>query len=120
VQEFIATLNSNFRTWIQSLLEAKPWRRVEVLIAFALLLIAIFTRFYDLETRVMSHDESEHTYFAWFYAENGSYQHTLTISSRGSRRPCHWNVVFLPALVKKFWSANRHGDYARFPVLSLL
>jgi uncharacterized protein (TIGR03663 family) len=76
VQEFIATLNSNFRTWIQSLLEAKPWRRVEVLIAFALLLIAIFTRFYDLETRVMSHDESEHTYFAWFYAENGSYQHT--------------------------------------------
>lgn len=57
-------------------LEAKPWRRIEVIIALGIILLAFITRFYDLETRVMSHDESQHTYFSWFYAENGSYQHT--------------------------------------------
>lgn len=63
-------------SWLDQLLESKSWRNAEVFIAIALILLALFTRFYDLESRVMSHDESEHTYFSWFLAEHGSYQHT--------------------------------------------
>ncbi|RMF51207.1 MAG: TIGR03663 family protein, partial [Anaerolineae bacterium] len=43
---------------------------------FALiLLLAVATRFYDLGTRVMSHDESLHTYFSWKLAIGEGYQH---------------------------------------------
>ncbi len=43
---------------------------------FALiLLLAALTRFYDLGTRVMSHDESLHTYFSWKLATGEGYQH---------------------------------------------
>ena len=37
----------------------------EIMIFAAVILLAIITRFYDLEARVMSHDESLHTYFSW-------------------------------------------------------
>jgi uncharacterized protein (TIGR03663 family) len=63
-------------SWLDRLLENKSWRSVEFLLVAVIILVALFTRFYDLESRVMSHDESEHTYFSWFLAENGSYQHT--------------------------------------------
>ncbi|MBL8131258.1 MAG: TIGR03663 family protein [Anaerolineae bacterium] len=38
--------------------------------------LAIFTRFYALGDRVMSHDESLHTYYSWRLAEAGDFQHT--------------------------------------------
>ncbi len=34
------------------------------------------TRFYNLEARVMSHDESLHTYFSWLLYRGQGYQHT--------------------------------------------
>jgi hypothetical protein len=39
-------------------------------------LLTIVTRFYDLETRVMSHDESLHTYFSWLFYRGQGYQHS--------------------------------------------
>ncbi|MBN2472806.1 MAG: TIGR03663 family protein, partial [Anaerolineae bacterium] len=46
-------------------------------IAYALILVlAVVTRFADLGTRVMSHDESLHTKFSWDLYRNGSFQHT--------------------------------------------
>ena len=39
-------------------------------------LLAVFTRFYILETRVMSHDESLHTRFSYNLYAEGSFQHT--------------------------------------------
>ncbi|GAB4522163.1 MAG: hypothetical protein Fur0018_03550 [Anaerolineales bacterium] len=43
---------------------------------FALiLLLAALTRFYDLGARVMSHDESLHTYFSWQLATGAGYKH---------------------------------------------
>ena len=39
------------------------------------MILAIFTRFYDLEARVMSHDESLHTYFSWLLYRGQGYQH---------------------------------------------
>jgi uncharacterized protein (TIGR03663 family) len=47
----------------------------ETLIVIVLLVIAILTRFVDLETRVMSHDESLHTYFSWQLAEGRGFAH---------------------------------------------
>ncbi len=38
--------------------------------------LAVFTRFFDLAARVMSHDESEHVYFAWLLYKGGGYVHS--------------------------------------------
>jgi len=49
---------------------------VEVALFAGIVLLAIVTRFYDLDTRVMSHDESLHTYFSWLLYRGQGYQHT--------------------------------------------
>lgn len=48
----------------------------EAALFLLILLVAAVTRFYDLGTRVMSHDESLHTYFSWTLSQGQGYQHT--------------------------------------------
>ncbi|HEX2907082.1 MAG TPA: hypothetical protein VHO69_09500, partial [Phototrophicaceae bacterium] len=48
----------------------------EVAVFLVILVLAIFTRFYNLGARVMSHDESLHTKFSYDLYQNGIYQHT--------------------------------------------
>lgn len=48
----------------------------EVIAFIAILLIAIFTRFYILGERVMSHDESLHTRFSYNLYNTGDFRHT--------------------------------------------
>jgi predicted membrane-bound mannosyltransferase len=48
----------------------------EVMIFAAIILLAIVTRFYDLGSRVMSHDESLHTYFSWLLYRGQGYEHS--------------------------------------------
>ena len=36
----------------------------------------LFRSFYDLEARVMSHDESLHTYYSWELFKGRGFQHT--------------------------------------------
>lgn len=48
----------------------------EVVLFILILLAAVATRFYDLGTRVMSHDESLHTYFSWLLYKGSGYQHS--------------------------------------------
>jgi len=48
----------------------------EVLIFALVILMAIATRFFQLEPRVMSHDESLHTYFSYLLYKGSGYQHT--------------------------------------------
>jgi 4-amino-4-deoxy-L-arabinose transferase-like glycosyltransferase len=43
--------------------------RPELVLFIALLVLAVFTRFYHLGDRVMSHDESLHTYYAYQYRQ---------------------------------------------------
>src|SRR5688572_837012 len=52
-----------------------PWLTVEVLIFAGIILLAVISRFYDLGTRVMSHDESLHTYYSWTFSRGQGYQH---------------------------------------------
>ena len=48
----------------------------EIVIFIAIMLLAIATRFYNLGARVMSHDESLHTYFSWLLYRGQGYQHS--------------------------------------------
>ena len=63
--------------WLQRPIHpALPAITNEVAIFAGIILLAIVTRFYDLGTRVMSHDESLHTYFSWLLYRGQGYQHT--------------------------------------------
>lgn len=74
--------NTNKLTWNRLAWLEKPIHpalsaiTVEVALFAGIILLAIVTRFYDLETRVMSHDESLHTYFSWLLYRGQGYQHT--------------------------------------------
>ncbi len=48
----------------------------ETLIFASILILGLFTRFYDLEPRVMSHDENSHVYYSWRLYKGDGYQHT--------------------------------------------
>ena len=48
------------------------WERVAVVV---ILLAAVFTRFYILGDRVMSHDEALHTKFSWYLYSGSGYRH---------------------------------------------
>ena len=58
------------------ILPSLPAITTEVVLFIGILLFAFLTRFYDLGTRVMSHDESLHTYFSWLLYRGQGYQHS--------------------------------------------
>ena len=57
------------------ILQSIPFFTGEALIFSLIIAFALLSRFYDLETRVMSHDESLHTYFSWLLYKGDGYQH---------------------------------------------
>src|SRR5512144_717243 len=66
----------NNSPWLQRPLFASvPSITYEVLIFAVILLLAFVSRFYNLGVRVMSHDESLHTYFSWLLYKGDGYQH---------------------------------------------
>ncbi len=48
---------------------------VEQIAYFLIFVAAILTRFWDLGSRALHHDESEHAYYSWIYAIGGGYTH---------------------------------------------
>jgi uncharacterized protein (TIGR03663 family) len=54
---------------------ALPWLTMEVLIFAGVILLALVSRFYNLGLRVMSHDESLHTYYSYLFSQGQGYQH---------------------------------------------
>jgi uncharacterized protein (TIGR03663 family) len=63
--------------WLQRPIHpALPAITNEIALFGGVILLALITRFYDLGTRVMSHDESLHTYFSWLLYRGQGYQHT--------------------------------------------
>ncbi len=68
---------SNKQHWLENPIHpALPGISKEIVLFAGIILMAIVTRFYDLETRVMSHDESLHTYFSWLFYRGQGYQHS--------------------------------------------
>lgn len=49
--------------------------RWEIILMVCILLLAVFTRFYALGVRVMSHDETSHVYFAWLLSQGKGYRY---------------------------------------------
>lgn len=65
------------RNWLERPIHpALPALTNELVIFALVILLAVFTRFYDLESRVMSHDESLHTYFSWLLYRGQGYEHS--------------------------------------------
>ena len=70
-------MNNEKTSWLQKPIHPSlPAVTNEIALFAGIMLLAIVTRFYDLGTRVMSHDESLHTYFSWLLYRGQGYQHT--------------------------------------------
>ncbi|MEA3349584.1 MAG: TIGR03663 family protein, partial [Chloroflexota bacterium] len=69
--------NKNKRTsWLDNPVFTNLTINWETLIFIAIIIIALVTRFYDLESRVMSHDENSHVYYSWQLSQGSGYSHT--------------------------------------------
>ncbi len=49
--------------------------RLEHALYATIFVVAVFTRFWDLGSRALHHDESLHAYFSWLYATGNGYVH---------------------------------------------
>jgi sugar lactone lactonase YvrE/4-amino-4-deoxy-L-arabinose transferase-like glycosyltransferase len=63
------------KSWLDHSIFSSPMINLEKLIFAIIVIVAIFTRFYMLEPRVMSHDETSHTYFSWLFYKGNGYAH---------------------------------------------
>ena len=63
-------------SWLDRPLFSSLTLNWETLIFAAIVILAIVSRFYDLESRVMSHDENSHVYYSWRLSDGQGYQHT--------------------------------------------
>ena len=63
------------KSWLDSPVFSSPIINIEKIIFAAIIILAIFTRLYMLEPRVMSHDETSHTYFSWLFYKGNGYAH---------------------------------------------
>jgi predicted membrane-bound mannosyltransferase/DNA-binding beta-propeller fold protein YncE len=70
------TNHNSSETGIERFLQARFVLNWEVLVIIAIFLLAVFTRFYMVGDRVMSHDESLHTRFSHDLYADGRFQHT--------------------------------------------
>ncbi|HEX9334027.1 MAG TPA: flippase activity-associated protein Agl23 [Anaerolineales bacterium] len=69
--------NTNKINWLERPIHpALPAITNEIALFVGIIFLAIVTRFYNLDARVMSHDESLHTYFSWLLYRGQGYQHT--------------------------------------------
>jgi uncharacterized protein (TIGR03663 family) len=70
-------MNNEKSPWLQKPIHpALPAITNEIVIFAGIIILAFVTRFYNLGARVMSHDESLHTYFSWLLYRGQGYQHT--------------------------------------------
>ncbi len=68
--------NQENKSWLERPIHpAFPAITREVAIFAIIILVAVISRFYNLGARVMSHDESLHTYFSWLLYKGDGYQH---------------------------------------------
>jgi predicted membrane-bound mannosyltransferase/DNA-binding beta-propeller fold protein YncE len=63
------------KSWLDRPVFNSPTVSLEKLIFAIILIVAIFTRLYNLGARVMSHDETSHTYFSWLFYKGNGYAH---------------------------------------------
>ena len=62
-------------SWLDRYIFKSPVITLEKFIFAVILVMALVTRFYNLDARVMSHDETSHTYFSWLFYQGNGYAH---------------------------------------------
>jgi predicted membrane-bound mannosyltransferase/sugar lactone lactonase YvrE len=62
-------------SWLDRPLSASISLSWETAVFVVILVLAFASRFYDLQARVMSHDENSHVYYSWLYYEGRGYTH---------------------------------------------
>jgi len=62
-------------SWLDQPILARITLNWETIIFSLIVILAILTRFYDLGTRSMSHDETSHVYFSWLFSKGQGYAH---------------------------------------------
>ncbi len=69
-------MNDQKQNWLEKTpIPLLPWLNIEIIIFALIMVFAVITRYYDLGTRAMSHDESLHTYFSYLLYTGQGYQH---------------------------------------------
>src|SRR5512139_232467 len=69
------TSPQEYTSWLDRSLFSSSSVNWETVIFVIILLLGVVTRYYMLEKRVMSHDETSHTYFSWLYEQGRGYTH---------------------------------------------
>ncbi|MBN2503266.1 MAG: TIGR03663 family protein [Anaerolineales bacterium] len=64
------------KNWLERNVIASINLNWETALFTIIVILAVVTRFYDLEARVMSHDESLHTYYSWELYDDRGFEHT--------------------------------------------
>jgi uncharacterized protein (TIGR03663 family) len=62
-------------SWLDRPVFAKLSLNIETLLWVIILVLAVFSRFYILGARVMSHDENSHVYYSWRFAKGNGFAH---------------------------------------------
>ncbi len=62
-------------SWLDRPLFSSTKINWEIVVFAVILILGIISRFYLLEERVMSHDETSHVYFSWLFHEGRGYSH---------------------------------------------
>lgn len=88
---------------------------VEVLAYTVLLLVTVITRFAGLGTRVMSHDESLHTYYSYQLAQHGSFQHSPLMHG-----PLQFHLIALSYLLFGATDATARIPAALFSIAAIV
>jgi uncharacterized protein (TIGR03663 family) len=70
-----ATHQEEQDTWLDRPLLGDLTIKWTAVIFFGILIIAVISRIYMLDTRVMSHDETSHVYFSWLLDQGRGYSH---------------------------------------------
>jgi uncharacterized protein (TIGR03663 family) len=76
MEDLSNTAAPNSDSWLDRPFLSRITLNWELILFVAIIAIAIFTRFYDLESRVMSHDESLHTYYSWRLYRGFGFEHS--------------------------------------------
>src|SRR3990172_5085068 len=69
------TTPENQGSWLERSLSSYFQFNWIFVLFIAIVILAFISRFYNLEARVMSHDENSHVYFSWLYQQGNGYSH---------------------------------------------
>lgn len=92
-----------------------PWLTNEIIIFSLIIGLAIFSRLFNLGARVMSHDESLHTYFSWLLYKGNGYQHNPMMHG-----PLQFHLLALSYFLFGTTDFSARLPHAIFSILTIL